>query len=92
MISAVTALDGTITGIHRTWLDPSGAVIDATAAFGGIDILVPEGWRVTASGIPIFGGFESKTKAPPPSEDVPKLTVRGLALFGGVTVKHQPED
>jgi hypothetical protein len=25
MIAAVTALDGTITGVHRTWLDPSGA-------------------------------------------------------------------
>jgi hypothetical protein len=24
MIAAVTALDGTITGVHRTWLDPSG--------------------------------------------------------------------
>jgi hypothetical protein len=24
MIAAVTALDGTITGAHRTWLDPSG--------------------------------------------------------------------
>ena len=31
MIAAVTALDGTITGVHRTWLDPSGtgkALID----------------------------------------------------------------
>jgi len=24
MIAAVTALDGTVTGVHRTWLDPSG--------------------------------------------------------------------
>ena len=32
MIAAVTALDGAITGVHRTWLDPSGsgkAPIDA---------------------------------------------------------------
>ena len=89
--SLVAAFGGVTLDLRGAQLDPAGAVIDATAAFGGIDILVPEGWRVTASGIPIFGGFESKTKAPPPSEDVPKLTVRGLALFGGGTVKHQPE-
>ena len=72
--SLVAAFRGVTLDLRGAEIDPAGAVIDATAAFGGIDILVPEGWRVTASGIPIFGGFESKTKAPPPSEDVPNLT------------------
>lgn len=39
-------------------LDPAGATI--TATFGGIDIIVPRGWRIAMKGTPIFGGIEVK--------------------------------
>lgn len=66
------------------------ATVDATAFFGGVDVLVPEGWRVALSGIPIFGGFEDKTRnqqAPPP--DAPTLRVNATSIFGGVTVANK---
>jgi predicted membrane protein len=67
-----------------------GARITATAAFGGIDILVPTGWRVALKGLPIFGGIEDKTDhtADLP-DDAPVLQVDALAIFGGVEVKHR---
>jgi hypothetical protein len=67
--------------------EPS-ARVDALALFGGVDILVPPGWRVRISGLPVFGGYEDKTRTvgelPP---DAPELRVFATAVFGGVTAK-----
>src|SRR4051812_26700631 len=35
-----------------------GARVDALALFGGVDVVVPPGWRISVSGLPIFGGYE----------------------------------
>jgi hypothetical protein len=66
------------------------AVVDATALFGGVDVLVPEGWRVQIGGIPIFGGFEDKTNnQAPPAPGAPTLRVNATSIFGGVTVANK---
>jgi nitrogen fixation protein len=64
------------------------ATVDATALFGGVDVLVPEGWRVALRGFPIFG--EDKThNGPAPSGEAPILYVNATSIFGGVTVAHE---
>lgn len=66
-----------------------GARVDALALFGGVDIVVPEGWRVEMSGLPILGGYQDKTGgAGGPAPDAPALKVVATALFGGVEVKN----
>ena len=67
-----------------------GASVNATAAMGGIDILVPRGWRISVRSTPIFGGVDVKTE-PPQAElpdDAPTLRVDAVCVFGGVAVKH----
>ena len=65
-----------------------GARVDALALFGGVDVLVPPGWRITLGGLPIFGGYEDKTRANGAlPEDAPQLRVVATAIFGGVTTK-----
>ena len=64
------------------------AQMDVFAAFGGIDIKVPEGWVVKVSGLPIFGGWEDKTKKPATQAKAPVLVIKGTCLFGGVSVKN----
>lgn len=65
------------------------ASVDALALFGGVDVVVPEGWRVAIEGTPIFGGFEDKTKGEPElPADAPVLNVHATAIFGGVDVKN----
>jgi hypothetical protein len=65
-----------------------GAALDTVAIFGGIDIRVPQGWDVVIHGMPLFGGFDNITGKESLPPDAPRLVVQGLALFGGVEVRH----
>ena len=60
--------------------------IVATAVFGGIEVLVPEGIGVDFGGVSVFGGRDDKTKGTP-RPGAPIVRVDGYALFGGVTVR-----
>jgi hypothetical protein len=62
------------------------AVVDATAIWGGIEILVPEDWEVIGEVVPVIGGFEMKV-ASSVSSAGGQLVVRGVALMGGIEVK-----
>jgi len=70
----------------------SRATVDAFALFGGVQVLVPKGWRVALGGLPFMGGFDDKTSGggelPP---DAPLLTVNATAIFGGVEVANEPK-
>lgn len=65
-------------------------VLFADAIFGGVELKVPPGWRVTVRGTPIFGGYESKALPPAETPGIPEqhLVIRGFAMFGGVEVKN----
>lgn len=69
------------------------ADIDAFALFGGVDVLVPEGWRVSVGGLPFMGGIDDKTTNEDGElpDDAPVLTVNGTALFGAVVVANEPK-
>jgi len=64
--------------------------IELFAAFGGVDVLVPEGWKVIDRGVPILGGFDNKT-IPPASDDpnLPALRVHYVTFCGGIDIKHK---
>jgi Domain of unknown function (DUF5668)/Cell wall-active antibiotics response 4TMS YvqF len=89
---AVAVFGGIEVDLRRAGIAPGNheVIIDANATFGGIDIRVPENWRVMTRGVGIFGGYEDKTIPPRPQEgvDAPKLIIKGYALFGGITVKN----
>lgn len=67
------------------------ATVDAFAMFGGVDVLVPHGWRVELRGLPILGGCDDKT-TPNGSLSVsaPRLKVNATAILGGVAVANEP--
>lgn len=89
--ASLTAVFGGVTlDLRGARPAPAGATITATAAFGGIGILVPRGWRIVMRSTPIFGGVEDKTELVPDlPADAPTVRVDALALFGGVEVKHE---
>jgi predicted membrane protein len=73
--------------LRRAVMSPNGATLDVFVAFGGATILVPRGWRVVATGLPIFGGWEDKTHHPSEA-DAPVLRVRAMVAFGGLEIKN----
>jgi hypothetical protein len=91
--ASLTAIFGGVTlDLRRATPAPDGATVTATAAFGGVEVLVPRGWRITTRTTPIFGGVDDKTdpEAPVPP-DAPLLHVDALAVFGGVDIKHEKD-
>jgi len=74
--------------------------IEAVNIFGGGEIRVPLGWEVYMQTVGIFGGCGDRTRHPdpvPPGAKYPdgspvpqpkRLIVKGVAIFGGLTVKH----
>lgn len=62
------------------------AYLELTTMFGGIDLLVPQDWKVEVTGVPILGGWENKTILNT-NPDAPVLKVKCFVAFGGIEVK-----
>ncbi|MGZ4269657.1 MAG: LiaF transmembrane domain-containing protein [Solirubrobacteraceae bacterium] len=88
----LTAIFGGITlDLREARPAADGASVNATVVFGGVDVLVPKGWRISVRSVPIFGGVEDKTARsaePPLPPDAPTLHVDAVCIFGGVGIKH----
>lgn len=63
------------------------AVLDVFAMWGGIELIVPTGWRVVGEVTPLLGAFVDSS-APPTDPAAPTLVVRGLVMMGGVEVRN----
>lgn len=61
-------------------------VIQASAIFGGIDILVPSNINIKVTSNSIFGGASNKA-ANPHNELAPTLYINCTCMFGGVEIK-----
>lgn len=73
--------------LRETVISDKGAVFDLTSVFGGITIIVPEDVHVEISGLPIFGGWEDKTRRTVNSDNAPVIKINCLSIFGGVEIK-----
>jgi predicted membrane protein len=85
--SVTAAFGGANIDLRDSVLAQEGARLELTAAFGGIDLILPQNWKLDIDGIPLFGGWSNKT-APSASAEGPVLTVRCLAMFGGIELKN----
>ncbi len=84
-VSAV--MGGATIDLRSATLANNRAVIDAFAMWGGIELVVPVGWRVMGEVTAILGGFQDST-APPTDPNAPTLVVRGTAMMGGIEVRN----
>jgi len=69
-------------------LEGGKATLEATAIFGGVNIIVPRDWRIVTNGTPILGSYEVKHVNPPEAQAKATLYIRGAAVFGSVTIKN----
>lgn len=82
-----TKLDAVFGGIKcdlRDAIINDDVVIEASAIFGGITILVPKDVNVKITSTSIFGGVDGKSKMDKPGKTI---YVNATCLFGGVDVK-----
>ena len=63
-----------------------GAVINAFAVFGGVDVILPPEVNVETTCVPLFGGL-SEPKNRTYDASYPTVKVNAIAVFGGVDVK-----
>ncbi|WP_425389739.1 LiaF transmembrane domain-containing protein [Ekhidna sp.] len=63
-----------------------GAVIEIFCMFGGVELILPEDWKVNMDATAIFGGFSDARKN---ISDTPSATVhiKGFTMFGGGEIK-----
>ena len=67
---------------------PGVTEVNVLAVMGGVDIIVPPGVTVEASGFGIMGGFEGHSQTVASADpSAPVLRIRGLAVMGGIDVK-----
>ena len=65
------------------------AIIDATAVFGGIKLIVPSNWDVKIENHAAFGNVEDKRSMQTLNADSSKqLIIDGTAVFGGIEIKN----
>lgn len=67
-----------------------GAELSVHTLFGGIEIKTPANWRVESHVNVLAGGVAVPTPAQD-DPDAPVLTLRGMALFGGIAVRARSD-
>jgi hypothetical protein len=69
---------------------PAGGtcVIDLFVWWGGVDITVPDDWRVSVEGLALMGAIEDSTRGSG-GEVRGHLILKGLVVMGGVEVKNK---
>ena len=84
--ASYTAIFGGLTINLRNVKLAGDVIVNVTAIFGGIDLILPENVQVVSNVIPVLGGADCKY---PSSRDssAPRIIVNGSVAFGGVTIK-----
>jgi class 3 adenylate cyclase len=65
-------------------------VINAFAFWGGIKIIVPEGFDVDLEGFSFMGGRSLRMADVPLIPGSPRIRIRGFAMMGGIEVRSRP--
>ena len=69
----------------------SEVVAEVFTWWGGIELIVPDDWRVVSEVMPVMGGVEDKTRLAE-GGGATTLIVRGLVVMGGLEIKNTKGD
>jgi Domain of unknown function (DUF1707) len=85
-IEVLTLFGGADLDLREAVFEGPTVEISGFWCFGGLDIKVPEGIDVQDQTAGIFGGTDVRDIGDP-APGAPTLVIKGVALFGGVTIK-----
>lgn len=83
----VTFMGSAVVDLREALLAPGEYAVQAVAAFGSVEVIVPPGMDVECNGSAVFGTFEQRDPTPAvPRSGGPVVRVDGFAVFGSVEV------
>ena len=88
--NAVAVMGGCDLDLRGAEIEGPEVEITAFAFWGGIDVLVPEGFDVELRGFSFMGGRSLRLKDVAIVPGSPRIVVRGFAVMGGIEVKSRP--
>ena len=88
--NAVAVMGGCDMDLRRAEIEGPEVEITAVAFWGGINIIVPEGFDVELQGFSFMGGRDLRLRDVPIVRGSPRIVVRGFAVMGGIDVKSRP--
>ena len=88
--NAVAVMGGCDMDLRRAEIEGHEVEITAVAFWGGIQIIVPEGFDVELRGLSIMGGRSLRLRDVPIVRGSPRIVIRGFAIMGGIEVKSRP--
>ena len=89
----VAAVGGVNLDLREATLDPAGADLRVEAYVGGVQVSVPNTWRIPVHWEAVMGGVEASVPEPDDlPEDAPTLRIEAMARFGGVMVTAETQE
>ncbi len=88
--NAVAVMGGCDMDLRRAEIEGPEVEITAFAFWGGIDIVVPEGFDVELRGFSFMGGRDLSLRDVPIVPGSPRIVVKGFAVMAGINVKSRP--
>jgi hypothetical protein len=79
---------GVLLDLRNATPAPTGIYLDLLVAMGGVNLIVPHGWRVRFDGRAIMGGWSDTTQTTA-DDDVPTVNITGLVFMGGVRATNR---
>ena len=65
-----------------------GARMKVTVLLGGCDVVIPQGWGVRLSGLPLLGSWDNTTRRDLAVDPAQTLEVHATVILGGLEVRH----
>lgn len=89
----IAVMGGAELDFREVDLPPGQTEVVIFCMMGGVEIIVPPGMSVDASGFAVMGGFGHAAARPDPAPDAPTLRINGFCMMGGVDihVRHPGE-
>jgi class 3 adenylate cyclase len=87
--NAVAIMGGCDIDLRSAEIEGPEVVITAFAFWGGINVIVPEGFDVELVGFSFMGGRSLKLRDAPIIPGSPRIVVRGFAVMGGIDVRSR---
>ena len=89
--SAHTVMGGIQLDLRGATLDPTGGRLELLAVMGGIQLIVPDTWRVRIEpSYAIVGGIDTPRHKEDVPDTEPALEIASYAVLGGIQVAKRP--